>query len=564
MASSIPIPCGPCHKGEVNNKADIWCYKCYEGLCATCLSHHKRSKGTHTHKTIDIKNYNPSIQAIKTECDKHHQQLNLYCPSHLMLCCDKCVFTSHLKCTGIKSLTSVVEKTKIEKSTKSVETDISSILYFFDKLVNNKSKNIKTGERLCIDIKKSVLEIRKEINKHLDHLEKKLCQETDTIWNQEKSKATDLIYEIKGKSENLKEMKKKLHAITEHNSSKLQSFLGVHQIEQQVHQFQMYVDNLENDERTKEFDIRMKQNDEIETILSKLESIKSLGEIMVVKTDIDFNKETPVKKEAQEESREQSNMNKMTMNIETKLKTNIGDWISGIICLMDGRVIVVKGGGKVFLLSADGKQEKLLPIPEGAQSVTQINQNTIAISSPFDKTIKIFNMEKDTVTKVIKLDKVCHGLSFFNNTLAVGLMGHGDGEIHIIDLDGNILRSMQVQSESDFFNVVYHNDRIIYSDSRGKAVTCIDVSGKQIWQNKQDLSRPEGLCTDAYGNIIVADVESDRIIVISKDGQNSKILIREEDGLKTPTCIYLKHNDSTGLICDYTGTYLAKIKLSYG
>ncbi|CAG2202725.1 unnamed protein product [Mytilus edulis] len=180
----------------------------------------------------------------------------------------------------------------------------------------------------------------------------------------------------------------------------------------------------------------MKQNGEIEIILSKLESITSLGEVMVVKTEIDLNRETSVKRKAQVKSIEHSNIHNLTMNIETKIKTNVGKWISGIMCLIDERVIVVKDAGKVILLTADGKNEKLLPIPEGSRSVTQINQNTIALSSPVDKTIKIFNMEKEKLTKVIKLDKVCHGLSFFNGTLAVGMIGHEGGEIHIIDLDG--------------------------------------------------------------------------------------------------------------------------------
>ncbi|CAC5401152.1 unnamed protein product [Mytilus coruscus] len=174
MAYNKPIPCGPSNKGEVNTKADIWCNNCDEGLCSTCLSHHKRSIGTCDHKTIDIKNYKPFIKAIKTECDKHGQQLNLYCPSHLMPCCDECISTSHPKCNGIQSLGSVVEKTQIEKSKKTVETDINSILNLLETLISNKSKNIKTGENQCASIQKSITEIRNEINKHLDHLEKKV------------------------------------------------------------------------------------------------------------------------------------------------------------------------------------------------------------------------------------------------------------------------------------------------------------------------------------------------------------------------------------------------------
>ncbi|XP_052103750.1 uncharacterized protein LOC127737244 [Mytilus californianus] len=558
MASSKPIPCGPCEEGKVKAKADIWCYNCDEGLCSTCSGHHKRFKGTRDHKTIDIKSYKPSIRAIKTECDKHGQQLNLYCPSHLMPCCDECISTSHSKCTGIKSLASVVEKTKIEKSTQSVQKQIDSIKHFLDKLINNKSKNIKRCEQENDNIKELILKICKDINKHLTHLEKKLCNEADTIWNQEKSKAKDLITEIEGKQKNLKEMQDHLQTVIPY-TSKLQSFLGVHQIEQQVHQSQRYAEDLENDERARDFDIKMKQNDEIEKILSKLGSLESLGEVIVDNTEIALNRETSVRRKAQVQSRQQSNINNMTMNIETKIEINIEKVTNDMICLMDGRVIVVEWMGKVYLFTSDGKVQKQLPIPGEALSVTQINQNTIAITYPWENAIKIFNMENETVTKVITLDKGCWDLSISNNSLAVGL---NSDEIRIIDLEGNTLKSIQVESVSYLANLVYCNDRVIYSDYNSKAVYCYDESGEQIWQYKQDLSGPWGLCTDTYGNIIVADCASHRIIVISKDGQNSKVLISEEDGLKDPRCICFKHNESSGFICDENGTYLAKFNLS--
>ncbi|XP_076108482.1 uncharacterized protein LOC143076541 [Mytilus galloprovincialis] len=555
MASSKPIPCGPCIAGKVNTKADIWCYNCDEGLCSTCSGHHKRSKLSRDHKIIDIKNYKPSVQAIRTECDKHGQQLNLYCQSHLMPCCDECISISHSKCTGIKSLASIVEKTKIEISKESVEKDINSILQLLGKIVNNKSQNIERGEQEYKSIKEFIVKIRNEIDKHLTHLEKKICNEADTILNEEKSKATDLIAAIAEKQKNLKKMQDQLHTVIPH-ASKLQSFLGIHQIEQQVHQCQRYIDDLEKEDRAKEFTIKMEENNEVEKMIKKL---GSLGELTVVKTDMDLKRETSVRREAQVESINQTNINNMTMNIEKKIKIKINEIISDMICLMDGRLIIVKLYDKVNLLTPDGKLLKKLPIPGGPGSVTQINKNTIAVTYPKEKAIKIFNMENETVTKVITFDTCCYGLSSSDNSLVVGLIDH---VIRIIDLEGNTLKSIQVKSELPLWNLVYCNDRVIYSDYNGEAVYCVDQLGKQIWQYKQDLSGPSGLCTDTYGNIIVADWGSARIIVISKDGKESKVLL--SDGLEYPRCICLKQNESSGFICDYRGKNLTKFNLSSG
>ncbi|XP_071178776.1 repetitive organellar protein-like [Mytilus edulis] len=553
MASSKPIPCGPCIEGKVNTKANIWCNNCDEGLCSTCSGHHRRSKETRDHKIIGIKSYKPSVQVIETQCDKHGQQLNLYCPSHLMPCCDQCIFKSHSKCTGIQSLASVVEKTKIKKSKESVEKEINSILQLLGKIVNDKSQNIKR-EQEYESIKEFIVKIRNEIDKHLTHLEKKICNEADTILNEEKSKATDLITEIEEKQKNLEKMQDQLHSVIPH-ASKLQSFLGVHQIEQKVHQCQRYVDDLDKDDRAKEFTIKMKENNEVEKIMKKL---GSLGELTVVKTDMVLKKETSVRREAQVESQEQSNINNMTINIEKKIEINMAN-VSDMICLMDGRLIIVEWYDKVNLLTPDGKLLKKLPIPGKAYSVTQINQNTIAITYPNEKAIKIFNMENETVTKVITLDTYCLGLSSSDDSLVVGL---NKDEIRIIDLEGKTLKSIQFECASVLENLVYCNDKVIYNDYCDDAVYCVDQSGKQIWQYKQDLSGPRGLCTDTYGNIFVADLESHRIIVISKDGKESKVLL--SDGLKNPRCICLKQNESSGFIHDGSGKNLTKFNLSFG
>ncbi|XP_071150670.1 putative leucine-rich repeat-containing protein DDB_G0290503 [Mytilus edulis] len=567
MASSKPIPCGPCEEGKVYTKADIWCYNCDEGLCSTCLSHHKKSKGTRDHKTIDI-NYKPFFQAIKTECDKHDKQLHLYCPSHLIPCCDECISRNHSKCTGIKSLTSEVEKTNVEKSKESVERDIKSISRLFEKIINKTLSNIKTGEQQCESIKESIFKVRENMNKHLDRLEKKLCQEADTLYNHEKSTATSFVNEIEEKNTNLQAMQDHLQSVTT-KTPKLQSFLRVHQIQQQLQTYQRYAEDIGNDDRADKFDIKMKQNDVVENIQSQLESLESLGEVAVVKTETPLNRETNVRRNPQVESREQPKINNISMDIKTSTEMDLKKNISDMICLMDGRVIVAELNGNVNLFTSGGKLQKQLPISCGAYSVKQINHKAIAITYPLEKSIKIFNMENETVIKVITLDKQCYGLSFYNNSLAVGLSsnnslveGVNDNEIRIIDPEDNTQKSIKVQSTSPLWHLVYCNNRVIYSDYKGNAVHCVDGSGKHIWQYKQDLSGPRGLSTDTCGNIIVADYNSNRIILISKDGTNSKVLNSPEDGVEKPRCICFKHNESLVFLCDGHGKYLAKFGLS--
>ncbi|CAC5386908.1 NID [Mytilus coruscus] len=151
---------------------------------------------------------------------------------------------------------------------------------------------------------------------------------------------------------------------------------------------------------------------------------------------------------------------------------------------------------------------------------------------------------------------------FSNHSLAVNLYFNDSDEICIIDLEGNTLKSIEVPIDKYLEYLVYCNDRVIFSVF-DKAVYCYDVSGKQIWEYQNDLRGPRGLCTDTYGNVFVIDFMSDRMIVISKTGKHSKVLISEEDELDNKKCICLNQSDSSGFICDIDGTYLAKFNLSY-
>ncbi|CAC5403574.1 unnamed protein product [Mytilus coruscus] len=214
----------------------------------------------------------------------------------------------------------------------------------------------------------------------------------------------------------------------------------MHQIERKVNQCRYAVDVV-NDEMSSEVDIKIKQNDEIEKILREFQSLKSFGEVKVVKSNITMSRETSVSREPQAPLQEQSHINNMTINIDTKLEINMKNHITDMICLMDGRVIVVEKLGQVILLTSDGKLLKQLSISGKAFSVSKINKETIAVTYPYEKVIKIFNMENAKVTKVITLDKLCWGLSLSNNSLAVGLRNH---EIRTIDFAGNTQKSIPV------------------------------------------------------------------------------------------------------------------------
>lgn len=244
--------------------------------------------------------------------------LEMYCYSHLIPCCEHCIPTSHSKCTGIERLATAVERMKIETYIQSSTDDIESILHFFEEIEVSKSKNIQNGEQQVQNIKKSIAAVRK----HLDQLEKSLCEEVDTILDQEKFKAKQLITEIENKKISLKDLQD--HLKTAANlTSKLKSFLAVYTIEKQINQFKRYYEEIENDKRVEEFDFQIKQKGSTEKLLSRLELLESLGKVVICRTETALKKKSQKLREAQVDTGQQTDVCNISLNLERKVDINI-------------------------------------------------------------------------------------------------------------------------------------------------------------------------------------------------------------------------------------------------
>ncbi|CAC5396956.1 unnamed protein product [Mytilus coruscus] len=368
------------------------------------------------------------------------------------------------------------------------------------------------------------------------------------------------------KKTELDEMAHNLHVMSKH-ASKHQQFLGVHQIEQQVNQYKRYIDELWQDERIKDICIDVEENKNFVELVTALESLESLGRVFVIKKEMSFNKDN-VYKEVQVECSDSILLRNISLELETKLDiVHINDTlqvVTAMISLTDNRVILIAGKEGILPFRTDCNFVKHFKVFGEPFGVTELEHDAIVVSFPNEKVVKIINLNNDSVEKVIKLHKKCLGLSSLNKTIAVGLHLQRDDEIRVIDLEGNTLKSVNVASETLLFEFIFTNDGIIFSDNHGLVIFCVDWKGKQVWQFKSDdLKDPQGICTDNYGNMFLADDISDKVIVIAKDGRRSNILLSEKDGIEEVRSICFSKMESAVYISDVNGTYLAKYKVCY-
>ena len=95
--ADFDIVCTPCGEDNRREEAVKYCPECQEYLCTTCTSHHARSKALRSHKLQDSNTAMTGSQvAMTTKCQYHpHLVIDMFCETHDMVYCSKCIATEH-------------------------------------------------------------------------------------------------------------------------------------------------------------------------------------------------------------------------------------------------------------------------------------------------------------------------------------------------------------------------------------------------------------------------------------------------------------------------------------
>ena len=128
----------------------------------------------------------------------------------------------------------------------------------------------------------------------------------------------------------------------------------------------------------------------------------------------------------------------------------------------------------------------------------------------------------------------CTGVTWVDDNVYVsGYDRHGSGgEINILDSHGSHISS--ISSSSTGIDYIHHRDNNIYYTGWNN-VYCIKKDGSNLFTfSSPDLRETLGIDTDRPGNVYVAGWKSNNIVRLSPDGQNSDIVLKQEDGIKGP------------------------------
>jgi hypothetical protein len=210
------------------------------------------------------------------------------------------------------------------------------------------------------------------------------------------------------------------------------------------------------------------------------------------------------------------------------------DCVSGMVHDKDDNLILAD---KSFLrmYSKDGKSVKECKLGGEAWDISYHKKSgRIAVALRSDCIQFVDNFIAQPTIRV-KYITDCTGVTCVDDIVCVsGYDSNDRGSMNILDLNGQHISSVSGISSINIVWYIHHRDNNIYYTDYYN-VYCIKKDGSNVFTfSSPDLKRANGIDTDRQGNVYVVGNDSNNILRLSPDGQNSDIIMTEEDGINQP------------------------------
>ncbi|XP_063399377.1 uncharacterized protein LOC134684013 [Mytilus trossulus] len=544
MASSFHS-CGVCDLRLITNPCIVWCTECDEGLCKECHEHHRLSKASRNHSVIPFTDYQklPSdVLKITQYCSKHNKKLEMFCQKHERPCCSKCIVETHKECRDIVDLDDVIKNYETPNALSEIEKTLVELAENLQKIRQHQQDNMSTLKEKRKKIEKEIKKTRMEINNHLNKIEEDFMKQLYVLEEKENSKIGQLLSLLVKKEKEVEECQKYIINIKQH-ATNLQMFLSVKQIAEDVSSKDKFLHSLFEGEDLSQHFLEFEINGAFQKIMF---DIKSFGEVHIEEQPAVFVLSRKKAREAQiivpiVQPRSIENL-QLKLNKTINLK---GKWIHGCCMLPDGRLVFTyTREGKVRVFNNQGSIDIEMTIPGDAFDIVHIsNDNTLVVTSGKSEKqcLTIIDLTRKEIKKTISLSSDNYGIVLEDNRLIYSAFNKGIRMINLYDESLSDIVEEELTSEgyiATFKDKIYHTNKLAHT------VTCYNLQGGIQWtfKNESILKNPLGIDVDSDGNVYVAGIHSNNVVVISNDGQMYRVLLEASVGFGYPLALrYYRH-----------------------
>lgn len=187
-----------------------------------------------------------------------------------------------------------------------------------------------------------------------------------------------------------------------------------------------------------------------------------------------------------------------------------------------------------------------------------VDSNTIVAScggyNP--KQLYLIDTNSTETRKVFNIGDWCYGLSFQNGSFICCTSSNGIKLYDALSQEFTKMRTWPNAPKLKEGTYVTSNENSIYhSNWPDNSVVCYDFSGQVQWRYCDSLlEKPYGITIDSSSNIYVAGSKSNNVVMISKDGKQTKELIGPSEGiLNRSHAVYFQKNKNVLLVANFDG-----------
>jgi hypothetical protein len=249
-----------------------------------------------------------------------------------------------------------------------------------------------------------------------------------------------------------------------------------------------------------------------------------------------------------------------------KLSYRIGrtfDYVTGMVVDKDDNLILAD---QTFLrmYSKDGKSVKDCKLGGIAWDISYHKRSgRIVVALQGEGIQFVDNFVAHTKISVQNINS-CLGVTWVDDNVYVsGSNSRGKDMTHILDSNGQHISSISCIGSIGRVWHIHHRDNNIYYKDYNK-VYCTKKDGSNVSTfSSPDLRGTNGIDTDRQGNVYVVGRVSNNILRLSPDGQNSDIIMKEEDGISGPRTLCFSRDFKKLFVSNEHGKRVAVYNCEY-
>ena len=233
--------------------------------------------------------------------------------------------------------------------------------------------------------------------------------------------------------------------------------------------------------------------------------------------------------------------------------------ITGAAFLPSGQLILCDYiNNNLKLLDENLQMKESIDLPKAPWDIAVVNQHQVIVTFLCQQYLQFIQVTPSlALGHTVYLGMQCWGVTVSRESIYISFSESGEGMIGIYDLTGKKKRIIDPYNDKDGKVLIYrpcyiavsNDEKLFVSDSDGSStptVYCLESNGNVLYTVSNPLFKDcSGISVDENENLLVCDVVSHKVFLITKDGKEVREFLTGKDGVYLPYTVSFRRSDGT-------------------